>query len=80
MLGPVSVEGELAWAGFERDAFARAAGIPDNYWGYYVQAGVAGMPDVLRRAVPAIFAGEGAAIAVADTRPARSVSSRPSAT
>jgi len=57
-----SLEGELAWAGFERDAFARAAGVPDVYWGGYAQAGVKGMPEFLRELAPVVFAGDGAAL------------------
>lgn len=50
-----ALEGELAWAGFERDAFARTAGIPDVYWGFYAQASYSFFPDVLRRVVPSAF-------------------------
>lgn len=62
VLGPFALEGELAWAGFERDTFARTAGIPDRFWGFYVQGAVSGMPPPLRRAVPYIFDDEGAAL------------------
>jgi hypothetical protein len=65
VLGPFSLEGEWAWAGLERDAFARAAGIPDVYWGLYVQGGVKGMPGFLRELLPVVFAGDGAALGVA---------------
>lgn len=60
--GPLALEGEVAWAGFERDAFARTAGVPDRYWGFYAQASLGGMPDWLRDAVPVIFDEEGASL------------------
>ncbi len=51
-----AVEGEFAWAGFERDAFARTAGIPDVFWGFYAQASYSfGPPAGLRRVVPSVF-------------------------
>jgi len=56
----VAVEGEVALADFERDRFARTAGVPDRFWGWYLQAGAGGMPECLRRALPNIFGGEGA--------------------
>ncbi len=59
--GPFALEGELAWAGFERDAFARTAGIPDRYWGYYVQASASHMPKFLKDHVPYVFEEEGSA-------------------
>ena len=62
--GPFALEGEVAWAGFERDDFAETAGVPQRYWGYYVQASASHMPEVLRSAVPHVFAGDGAAFTV----------------
>ncbi len=53
--GPLNLEGELAWAGFERDAFARTAGIPDTYWGSYVQVALGGVPSWVRAHVPYLF-------------------------
>jgi hypothetical protein len=54
-----SLEGEIAHAEFERDAFARTAGVPDRFWGWYVQGGIGGMPECMRTAAPNIFGGEG---------------------
>ena len=54
-----SLEGEIAHADFERDTFARTAGVPDRFWGWYVQAGVGGMLDRLPAVAPSIFGGEG---------------------
>jgi hypothetical protein len=54
------LEGEVAVANFQRDSFARTAGVPDRFWGYYVQGGVGGMPAGLRRFSPVVFAGSGA--------------------
>jgi len=34
----VEVLGEAAWDGIERDAFAKASGVPNDFNGYYVQA------------------------------------------
>ena len=48
-------------AEFERDSFAKTAGVPNRFWGYYVQGAIGGMPDVLRHAVPHVFDDEGAA-------------------
>jgi hypothetical protein len=61
---PFSFEGELAWAGFQRDAFAATAGIPSRFWGFYVQGACDFLPDALRRAVPALFGGDGATFTV----------------
>ncbi len=62
--GPFAAEGEFAWAGFQRDTFARTAGIPDSFWGYYLQVSAHHMPEALRRALPNVFGGEGAAFGV----------------
>ena len=53
-------EGEIAVAEFERDDFAKGAGVPDQFWGYYLQASVGHMPAFLRNAVPYIFDDRGA--------------------
>jgi hypothetical protein len=66
-VGPVNLvlEGEISVTDFRRDAIAKAAGIPDRFWGYYVQGSVHGMPEVLRKGLPQIFAGEGAELSLA---------------
>ncbi len=58
----LGLEGEIALAHFERDSFARGAGVPDQFWGWYVQGSVGGMPDALRRMVPSVFDDQGAQI------------------
>jgi hypothetical protein len=63
--GPAALEGEIAWAGFERDDFAGTAGVPSHFWGYYVQASLTGMPGFLREAVPSIFGETSAAFTLA---------------
>ncbi|MCB9898937.1 MAG: hypothetical protein H6825_13110 [Planctomycetes bacterium] len=35
---PLELQGEAAWADLERDAFAKASGVPNDMNGYYVQA------------------------------------------
>ncbi len=64
VVGPFALEGEIAWAGFERDTFARTAGIPDRFWGFYVQASASHMPEWLRRNVPHVFDDPGAKLTV----------------
>lgn len=56
----LDLEGEIASAHFERDDFARGAGMPDDYWGWYAQGTVHGMPAILAAAHPSIFAAPGA--------------------
>lgn len=56
------IEGEIAVADFERDGFARTAGVPDRFWGYYVQGAVGGMPRWLRQGAPAVFGDAGASL------------------
>ena len=51
----IGLEGEIAVADFERDAFARTAGVPADFWGYYAQLSVGGMPGALRQSVPQVF-------------------------
>ena len=63
--GIVSLEGEIALADFSRDAFAMTSGVPDRYWGYYVQAAVGGMPQLLRKSVPVLFDQPGAQVSFA---------------
>jgi hypothetical protein len=57
----LALEGEIAWAGFKRDAFAHTAGVPEDFWGFYVQAAASHMPRFLRDALPHVFGGEGSA-------------------
>lgn len=59
------LEGEVSVADFQRDAIARAAGIPDRFWGYYAQGSIHGMPEVLRRCFPRIFDGPGTEFSLA---------------
>jgi len=54
----LGLEGEIATAEFERNDFARAAGVPERFWGFYAQASVGGMPEIFR-SVPYVFDGEG---------------------
>jgi hypothetical protein len=58
--GPAALEGEVAFAEFERDLFARTAGVPEDFWGYYLQASLNHLPEALKEAVPHVFGGEGA--------------------
>jgi len=44
--------GEYAIADIERDAFARASGVPDNFDGYYFEPRFHFMPDFLRKIIP----------------------------
>ncbi len=61
-VGPIKLglEGEAAVADFERDATARTAGVPDRFWGFYVQGSIGGMPAFLRETLPVAFGDEGA--------------------
>jgi hypothetical protein len=59
--GPLSLEGEVARASFERDAFSRASGVPDNYSGFYVQAAWSFLPESLPRRAPHVFGNPGSA-------------------
>ena len=58
-------EGEIAVADFDRDSFARSAGVPDRFWGYYLQGSIAGMPSFLEDAVPHVFGADGAQFSLA---------------
>ena len=60
----LGLEGEVAVADFERNAFARTAGVPDQFWGYYVQISAGHMPEVLAMFLPDVFGGEGAKFTV----------------
>jgi len=62
--GPFALEGEVALARFERNEFAKTAGVPDDFWGLYVQPSASGMPDWLRGAVPYIFDDPGSRFAL----------------
>ncbi len=59
-IGPakLGLEAEIATSEFERDDFAKGAGVPDRFWGYYVQGSLGGMPELFK-SVPHVFAGEG---------------------
>jgi len=46
------VVGEAAQANIERDAFARAAGVPDDFYGWFLEARFHFMPEFLRKAIP----------------------------
>jgi hypothetical protein len=60
----LGLEGEIAVADFARDSFARTAGVPDTFWGYYVQVSAGTMPEILRNAAPHVFGDEGALFTV----------------
>lgn len=57
----LGLEGEIAWDSFERDEFAKTAGVPEELWGFYVQGSASHMPRFLREAVPHVFDNEGSA-------------------
>ena len=59
------LEGEVAVADFQRDTFARTAGVPGRFWGYYVQVSAGHMPDVLSTFLPHVFGAEGAKFTLA---------------
>ena len=58
----ISLEGEIAVADFERDAFARTAGVPEQFWGYYIQSSISGLPQFLAETLPFMFDQKGASI------------------
>jgi hypothetical protein len=60
-LGPWEFLGELAYADFERDAFAVSKKVPDAFFGYYGQVNYHFMPEFLRQSAPAFF-GEGSTL------------------
>ena len=60
----LGLEGELAVSDFQRNSFAKAAGVPDRFWGFYAQGTAGGMPDFLRNAAPNVFGGEGSSLGV----------------
>ena len=60
-----ALEGEIAVADFSRDTFATTAGVPDLFWGYYVQLSAGGMPELFRKALPTIFGEDGAKLTAA---------------
>ncbi len=63
--GPFTLTGEAARAGFERDSFSKTSGIPDDYYGYSVQASWDFLPETLKKAAPHVFAREGAGFTLA---------------
>ncbi len=63
-LAGLEVLGEAAAARFERDADARAAGVPDGLWGAYAQVNYHFMPAFLRKLAPVAFGPESTFTAV----------------
>lgn len=53
--GAFELLGEFAFAHIGRDDFARARGIPDDFWGYWVQGNYHFMPKFLQDALPKVF-------------------------
>ncbi len=53
--GAFEVLGEVAYAHIGRDNFARASGVPDDFWGYYLQTNYHFMPGFLTDWVPSVF-------------------------
>ncbi|MBI5367386.1 MAG: hypothetical protein HZA54_10145, partial [Planctomycetes bacterium] len=53
--GPFEVLGEFAYAAIDRDRFAESRPVPDDFWGYYVQANYHFLPEFLTRWVPSVF-------------------------
>ena len=60
-----SLQGEIALADFSRDQFAITSGVPDKFWGYYIEGVVEGMPAAFRKAPWGILDDPGAAFALA---------------
>ncbi len=56
----VALEGEIALADFQRDAFARTSGVPDEFWGFYTQIALSSMPRWLADLAPHVFGDPGA--------------------
>ena len=54
-VGPIEIMGEGAYALIGRNAFARAQGVPDDFWGYYVQVNYKFMPAFFVRNAPEFF-------------------------
>ncbi len=46
------VVGEYAYADIERDTFARTAGVPGDFWGWFVEPRFHFMPEALRNVIP----------------------------
>ena len=57
-VGPIELQGEGAVSWIERDSFARSSGVPDDLWGYYVQANYHFLPRCLVDRVPVLFSDE----------------------
>ncbi len=53
--GPFELLFEGAYADFERDDFAEASGVPEDFIGFYMQANYHWMPECLRSCWPAVF-------------------------
>ncbi|MBI3099434.1 MAG: hypothetical protein HYY93_14580 [Planctomycetes bacterium] len=58
--GPFELEGEYAFADISRNSFAKASGIPGDFWGFYVQANYHFMPEGLKTWGPKVFGDEDA--------------------
>jgi hypothetical protein len=56
--GPLELLAEFAYDAIERDTFAIASGVPDDLWGYYLQANYRFMPKSLQELAPTIFRDE----------------------
>lgn len=56
--GAFELLGEAAYADIDRDAFARARGIPDDFWGATLQANYHFLPKFLHEALPKVFRDE----------------------
>lgn len=57
-IGPIEVQGEWAYDFIERDAFARASGVPGDMTGYYAQVNYHFMPSFLTTHLPFLFFAE----------------------
>ena len=57
-LSGFGVNGEIARADIERDAIARASGVPDDLWGFVVEVRHEFMPHALHQSAPKIFGEE----------------------
>ncbi len=56
--GAFELLGELAYAHIGRDDFARRRGIPDDFWGGWIQGNWHFMPELLQHALPKVFTEE----------------------
>lgn len=58
--GPFELQGEYAFADISRNSFAKASGIPGDFWGFYLQANYHFMPAGLKSWAPKVFGDEDA--------------------